>query len=100
MRAVSEVVGRPLPYESLSEVRARMTEVAPTTTKYDIVEKANFASAALALAKADKGKVSANPLTVAQTALKQYYMTDSITRASSTMAKCVKAAAKPISDKA
>jgi NADH dehydrogenase (ubiquinone) Fe-S protein 1 len=34
IRAVSEVAGRPLPYETVSEVRARMSEVAPTTTRY------------------------------------------------------------------
>lgn len=67
--------------------------------RYDVVEKANFASAALMLAKGNKTKVSSTPLSVPQTKLKEYYMTDSITRASSTMAKCVKAAANPISDK-
>jgi hypothetical protein len=41
-----------------------------------------------------------DPITVKQTKLKEYYMTDSISRASSTMAKCVKAAANPIPDRA
>lgn len=56
IRAASEVVGRPLPYDSISGVRKRMAEIAPTTVSYDVVEKANFASAALELAK--KSKVS------------------------------------------
>jgi len=100
IRAVSEAAGRPLPYDSIDEVRGRMTELAPCTTKYDVVEKANFAAAALEIAKSSAGKASGSPIKMPQTQLKDYYMTDSITRASSTMAKCVKSAANPISDMA
>lgn len=42
----------------------------------------------------------AAPLTPPQLALKDFYMTDVISRASETMAKCVKATLAPVSDKA
>jgi len=96
IRAVSEVVGRALPYDSLGGVRARLAELAPSLTRYDVVEKANFHASALEIANQEKGSVSSSPLSVPMKVLQDYYMTDCITRASPTMAKCVKATANPI----
>lgn len=100
LRAVSEVLGVPLAYDTLGDVRSRMAELAPSLTKYDVVEKANFMSSALELASTSKNKIGSEQFAVTQTELKDYYMTDSITRASPTMAKCVKATQHPISDSA
>ena len=100
IRALSEVLGVPLPYDTIGEVRARLSELAPSLTKYDVVEKANFMSSAMTLASANKSKVGSVPVSSPQTELRHYYMTDPITRASPTMAKCVKATANPISDMA
>lgn len=97
-RALSEVIGVPLPYDSLGDVRSRMAELAPSLVKYDVVESANFTSSALELAKSAPKDLGAGPLNVPQKELKEYYMTDAITRASPTMAKCVKATQRPISD--
>lgn len=69
-------------------VRARMSEVSPTLTQLNVLEPANFVKANLALA--GNAKVSAEPLKAEQTELSQFYMTNSVARASSTMAKCVK----------
>ena len=50
IRALSEVAGKTLPYNDLSEVRARLGQVAPHLTRYDVNERTAFASVASALA--------------------------------------------------
>uniref|UniRef100_A0A7N8YCR2 NADH-ubiquinone oxidoreductase 75 kDa subunit, mitochondrial n=1 Tax=Mastacembelus armatus TaxID=205130 RepID=A0A7N8YCR2_9TELE len=69
IRAVSELAGVTLAYDSLDEVRSRLAEVSPNLVRYDDVEEANYFKQANELAKY------------------KY----SISRASQTMAKCVKA---------
>jgi NADH dehydrogenase (ubiquinone) Fe-S protein 1 len=100
VRAVSEFAGRTLPYDSLGEMRSRLTEICPSLTRYDVVEPANFFSVSASIAAQTPGTVTAAPLEVPLRELRDYYMTDVISRASPTMAKCVKAAANPISDRA
>lgn len=92
IRALSEVVGKSLPYDNLSEIRHRLTEVAPNLTRYGDVEQANFFSLALGLIQGAKGSSpSKTVLKPSILELKDFYMTDSISRASQTMAKCVTA---------
>jgi NADH dehydrogenase (ubiquinone) Fe-S protein 1 len=92
IRALSEIVGETLPYDSLNDIRRRLTEVSPNLTKYGDVEEANYFKQAQELTKSIKQKVSSAPLQPPQISLDQFYMTDPISRASQTMAKCVKAA--------
>ncbi|XP_033109110.1 NADH-ubiquinone oxidoreductase 75 kDa subunit, mitochondrial-like [Anneissia japonica] len=92
IRALSEVAGEPLPYDDLEELRLRMTQVSPNLTRYGDVEEANFFAQAQALSMNVKKQLSSNPLTSKQKVLQDFYMTDPISRASQTMAKCVKAA--------
>ncbi|XP_026860489.2 NADH-ubiquinone oxidoreductase 75 kDa subunit, mitochondrial [Electrophorus electricus] len=91
LRAISEVAGAPLPYDTLEEVRKRLAEVAPNLIHYDDVEEANFFQQAHELSKAVSQSLLADPLIPPQLSVKDFYMTDSISRASQTMAKCVKA---------
>lgn len=42
MRALSEVVEKPLPYDDIYEVRNRICELAPHLVKYDHVENYGF----------------------------------------------------------
>lgn len=42
LRALSEVLGNPLPYNNEGELKARMYEVCPTLTQLDVLEPANF----------------------------------------------------------
>lgn len=91
IRAVSELAGFSLPYESLEEVRSRLAEVSPNLVRYDDVEGANYFKQANELAKAVNQDLIAAPLIPPQITAKDFYMTDSISRASQTMAKCVKA---------
>ncbi|XP_054134231.1 NADH-ubiquinone oxidoreductase 75 kDa subunit, mitochondrial [Melozone crissalis] len=91
IRAVSELAGLTLPYENLDEIRKRLEEVSPNLVRYDDVEEANYFIQANELAKLAKQQLLADPLVPPQLTIKDFYMTDSISRASQTMAKCVKA---------
>ncbi|XP_071803111.1 NADH-ubiquinone oxidoreductase 75 kDa subunit, mitochondrial-like [Asterias amurensis] len=91
IRALSEVAGQSLPYDELQEIRNRLTQVSPNLTRYGDVEEANFFAQAETMAKVSKAKLSNNPLEAKQVNLKDFYMTDPISRASLTMAKCVQA---------
>lgn len=92
LRAVSELAGVTLPYDTLAEVRDRLEEVAPNLVRYDDVEQANYFKQATELAQTVDQTLLAEPLVPPQITVKDFYMTDSISRASQTMAKCVKAA--------
>ncbi|XP_022109177.1 NADH-ubiquinone oxidoreductase 75 kDa subunit, mitochondrial-like [Acanthaster planci] len=99
IRALSEVTGHSLPYDDIHEMRHRLTEVSPNLTKYGEVEDANFFAQAEALAKGVQSQLSWKPLEVKQRSLKDFYMTDPISRASLTMAKCVQAVNEAVSKK-
>lgn len=92
LRAVSELLEVTLPYDKLTEIRQRMGEISPTLVRVGDVEEANFFQQSVDMAKSVKGALAAEPLTAPQQVLKDFYMTDSISRASPTMAKCVQAA--------
>lgn len=92
IRALSEFCGAALPYDKQEDVRGRLGMVAP-----HMVQLGHLAAAADYSASKVDGTVpkpSAEPLTPAQKTLKDFYMTDAITRASQTMAKCVQAASQ------
>nr|XP_020490125.1 NADH-ubiquinone oxidoreductase 75 kDa subunit, mitochondrial [Labrus bergylta] len=91
IRGISELAGVTLPYDSLEEVRDRLAEVSPNLVRYDEVEEANYFKQANELSKAVNQAVLAEPLVPPQLTVKDFYMTDPISRASQTMAKCVKA---------
>jgi len=42
LRALSEELGSPLPYDSLDEVRTRIAEIAPHLIKYEHIESSSF----------------------------------------------------------
>ncbi|PWN48172.1 putative NADH dehydrogenase 78K chain precursor [Violaceomyces palustris] len=90
IRALSEVMGEPLPYDDLLDVRDRMFEVSPTLVRYDVAEPSTT-SAPLAvegLAELAKSSASGAPLL---RPIQNFYQTDPVSRASPTMAKCVSA---------
>lgn len=72
-------------------MRNRLGEVSPNLVRYDDVEEANYFQQASELAKLVDQEFLADPLVPPQLTIKDFYMTDSISRASQTMAKCVKA---------
>ncbi|XP_034252909.1 NADH-ubiquinone oxidoreductase 75 kDa subunit, mitochondrial [Thrips palmi] len=99
IRALSEVVGTPLPYDDLNAVRQRLTEVAPNLTRYGSAEDANYFAQATELSKSVKTQLASTPLDVKLKELQDFFMTDAISRASPTMAKCVQAVLKQKSSK-
>jgi NADH dehydrogenase (ubiquinone) Fe-S protein 1 len=87
IRALSEVVGKPLPYDEVDQLRGRMAQVSPTLVELDIIEStpSPIAQAGLdAFAKSSKSLTN-EPFSLG---IKDFYLTNSISRASSTMAKC------------
>ncbi|XP_078465168.1 NADH-ubiquinone oxidoreductase 75 kDa subunit, mitochondrial-like [Lampetra planeri] len=96
IRALSEVAEMTLPYDSLKEVRKRLAEVSPNLVRYNDVEEANYFTQATEMAKLVNHELLNEPLQPPQLTLKDFYMTDSISRASQTMAKCVKAVSEGV----
>ncbi|MBT3396930.1 MAG: molybdopterin-dependent oxidoreductase, partial [Alphaproteobacteria bacterium] len=79
VRALSGVMGTPLPYDNLDALRARMEKAAPHFADVDAVPNAKWG----AFGKAGKMDKAAF-----QSPIDDFYMTDAICRASETMAKC------------
>ena len=92
IRALSEICGCTLPVNSLNDIRARLVEVAPhLDARGDIEAPINYMSTGeyvkLLTERAKKSKSDKTPLA---TSVSQFYQTDAISRASKTMARCVK----------
>ncbi|KAH6560589.1 hypothetical protein BASA61_007118 [Batrachochytrium salamandrivorans] len=90
IRALSEVAGTPLAYDDIYELRSRMSLLAPGLVDYDAVTETSPAVAKLGLdaLKRSSATLSKDPL---QLPIQDYYLTDAISRASATMAKCSQA---------
>uniref|UniRef100_U5EWU1 NADH-ubiquinone oxidoreductase 75 kDa subunit, mitochondrial n=1 Tax=Corethrella appendiculata TaxID=1370023 RepID=U5EWU1_9DIPT len=94
IRALSEIVGTPLPYDNLDEIRARLEDIAPHLVRYGRLENNNYFKQAEQLLQNSAVRFDAGSVDVLQKTLEDFFMTDSITRASPTMAKCVAAVKK------
>ncbi|KAK3039340.1 hypothetical protein RJ639_028740 [Escallonia herrerae] len=82
IRALSEVAGARLPYDTVGAIRSRMRIVAPNLLHMDEREPATFSAS---LKPECNEKMSTLPF---GTAVENFYMTDAITRASKIMAQC------------
>ncbi|KAK2749208.1 NADH dehydrogenase (ubiquinone) 78K chain precursor, 5-prime end [Myotisia sp. PD_48] len=87
IRAASEFLDAPLPYDDVEMLRDRMEEISPALRRYDIVEPTSLASLGkVQLVDQNKGsKPSGQPL---KKAIDNFYFTDVISRSSPTMARC------------
>jgi NADH-quinone oxidoreductase subunit G len=85
LRALSGVLGKTLPYDSLGDLRAKMIADHPTFGQVDYApgaaDLAGFDPAQLGA----EGKVSSDPL---RSPIADFYLTNPIARASKTMAEC------------
>jgi NADH-quinone oxidoreductase subunit G len=81
IRALSEKLGLKLPYDTLEEVRERLVEVNPLFDELDTIQRAPW------LPFGQDGVLSSVPFAPA---IKNFYMTDSVSRHSITMAKCTR----------
>ena len=82
LRALSDALGAKLPYDTLSQLRARLAKASPVFAE---IETAHPAAALGALGKA--GNVDPAAFV---SPIDNYYMTDPISRASATMAECTR----------
>jgi len=96
VRAVSEALNAPLPYDDVEQLRDRMEEISPTLRRYDIVEPTSTpALSKVQLVDQNKGaKASSDAFKLP---IENFFFTDSISRSSPTMARCsaAKAAKNP-----
>ena len=81
IRAASEFLGKPLPYDDIEMLRDRMEEISPALRRYDLVQGSHADVRALSrvqLVDANRGaKTSGAPL---ELPIKNFYMTDVISR--------------------
>ncbi len=80
IRALSETVGKTLPYDTLTQLRARLIEACPVIGAMGRLTKAEWKPFGHA------GQVAVQPF---EPVIANFYMTDPISRVSPTMAKCV-----------
>jgi len=76
LRALSEEMSIPLPYDSLDEVRTRIAELAPHLVKYDYIERSSTFESLAHTPSGDR-KVNNSLLT---DSVDNFYMTDAISR--------------------
>jgi NADH-quinone oxidoreductase subunit G len=79
LRALSQVLGHALPYDTVTSLRARMGEISAHIKTLDEIAPASWDD--FGVAGALDGPAFATPID-------NYYMTDPISRASETMAEC------------
>ena len=79
IRAASEYLGAPLPYDDIEALRDRMEEISPALRSYDVVEGTGLSALQkVQLVDQNKGsKASGTPLT---RAIEDFYFTDAISR--------------------
>jgi NADH-quinone oxidoreductase subunit G len=90
LRAFSELLGRTLPYDTIEGVRQRLEQVNPVFGRVGFLPR--FGVSDLTGPAGDPGVLSDAPLAPA---IETYYQTNPISRASATMAACVKEQATP-----
>ena len=79
VRAVSEFLGVPLPYDDVETLRDRMEEVSPTLRHYDVVEPSTMgAMSKVQLVDQNKGSKSSGK--AFGTVIDDFYLTDVISR--------------------
>ena len=90
-RALSELVGQPLPYDDVLTLRDRMWDISPTLVRYDMAEPTSLEIQKVGLDLLSSLKSSASSSSQAFVKpITDFYRTDPISRASVTMAACSK----------
>jgi len=85
LRAISEEMGSPLPYDTIEEVRTRLAELCPHLVRLDTVEQSTFDS----LAHQENGETRLNGTNLIEN-IDNFYMTDAVSRNSHIMARCTR----------
>ena len=82
LRALSEAVGKTLPYDDIAQVRARLAKANPIFKEPDTVKPAEWKSFGT------DGKCDTSPFSLV---IENFYMTDPVSRASAVMRDCTEA---------
>ncbi|OAX79700.1 NADH-ubiquinone oxidoreductase 78 kDa subunit, mitochondrial [Emergomyces africanus] len=89
IRAASEFLGAPLPYDDVEMLRDRMEMISPALRRYDVVENTSAGVSALSKVQlVDQNRGAAVSNEPFRRAVENFYFTDSISRSSPTMARC------------
>jgi len=89
LRAVSEALNAPLPYDDIEMLRDRMADISPALRRYDIVEPASKEIQQLSKVQlVDQNKGAKTTGGALKTAIENFFFTDAISRSSPTMARC------------
>ncbi|WP_417797823.1 NADH-quinone oxidoreductase subunit NuoG [Terasakiella pusilla] len=86
LRALSGVIGKTLPFDSIEQLRAKLAEVSPTFANPEEIQPAKWEDFGT------KGDLEATALT---SPIRNYYMTDPVSRVSKTMAECTEVLVNP-----
>lgn len=86
IRALSELVGKTLPFNTLAQLRAELVKAYPSFAKIGQIEKAKWAKFG------KEGEIFTHAF---QSPIDNFYMTNVISRSSKTMADCTKAFVAP-----
>ncbi|KAI9836183.1 MAG: NADH dehydrogenase (ubiquinone) 78K chain precursor, 5-prime end [Sarea resinae] len=99
LRAVSEYLGAPLPYDDIEALRDRMEEISPALRSYDVVEPVAL-SPLSKMQLVDQNKGSKSTGAPFKKVIENFYFTDVISRSSPTMARCsaAKATGNPLTN--
>jgi len=90
IRALSDALGRPLPYNTLEQLRERMVKVAPHFARVDDIVPAAWNKPT---EEATRFRISDRPF---NEFVVNFYMTDPISRASKAMAECMRELLNPL----
>ena len=72
MRAISEEIGAPLPYDTVDELRTRLAELCPHLLRFDVIEASGFEELAH---QVQAGGSSLNGTALIEN-INNFYMTD------------------------
>ena len=84
LRALSDSLGKTLPFDSLAQLRAKLYEAHPHFAEFDEIMESDSGGVA-ALAKRKGGSMKKAALT---SPVEDFYLTNPIARASAVMAEC------------
>lgn len=86
LRALSEVIGNTLPYNSIEDIKRKFEQVAPHFLKPGIISNINkYDTTSTTNTTVNRSEIKQLPI---KPLIDNFYLTNSITRASQTMAKC------------
>jgi len=84
LRALSEELGTPLPYDDMRDIRDRLAQLAPHLSKPDYVEPSGFEDLSIAH-RPGSTELNHTPF---QDPIDNFYMTEAVSRNSKIMAQC------------